>query len=208
MDFICEIRPADVPDLVRLARVLLPLVARESAIETFKSTAVSTEQFVATAIAVEEIQPRAAIQLVIARTAERAFEPRVFEDVGSRGSINVHHAAVERAVVVQVAVGVAQHARLVHEDTELHIARRQRIARPRIKLVPSLTAQHIVMALASKDAVEIGCRSFANFISPKPVISSQAEQRVTAHAAIQPVTPRSAGQRVVTRSAIQHRDPI
>ncbi len=96
---IIRVGAANVPDLVGRACVGFPRIAGQTAIRIFEEFALLIEQFIVTAIAVEEINARSAEQQIIVQAAERAVDSGIFELVKPATiicveiAVNVHEQA-------------------------------------------------------------------------------------------------------------------
>ena len=113
-DHVVGIGRADVPDLVGLPGVFLPVVAAETAVDRLEGGAVDPHQGVVAAVAVEETQARTAVQHVRLGGAQHAVEAGVLQVVGDVG-VRV----VVEPVAVTVAIGRRQAAVRTLEDAEL-----------------------------------------------------------------------------------------
>ena len=80
-DHVVGIGAAIIPNLVRLLGVFLPRVIRETTIGRFESGAVGAPQGVFAAVAIEEVQSGAAIELIVKIAAQDAVESGVFNFV-------------------------------------------------------------------------------------------------------------------------------
>ena len=201
-DDVVGLGPADVPDLLRLFRVVLPRVAAETAIQRLEDAAVGAVQDVIAAVAVHEGQPGAAEELVVAAAAQHPVEAGVFQH------------AVQRSVAVEVHVRVEDGSvggAAVDEDTEVRVPGRLGVSGPRIKVVDAGTAEQIVVTAAAEELVVLaGARALLadRAVAPEPVVALQAEENVVAAPAVETVTSRRAGQRVVVGTAVDHADEV
>ena len=120
-DHVVGIGRADVPHLVGLPGVLLPVVAAETAIERLEGRAIDPDQGIVAAVAVQEPQPGAAVQHIVLGRTEHAVQAGVFQVVGDVGG-----GVVIETVAVAVAVGRRQAAIRALEDAELARVERDR----------------------------------------------------------------------------------
>ncbi len=228
VDLVIRVRPADVPDLIGFARVFLPFVASQAAVHRLKSRPVGSEQHIVAAVAVQEIERRAAEQVVVPLAAQRPIQARHFQierciTAGHVGS------GIEHTVVVQVAIVEPQLAgrsldvhtevcRRAAADESRDIAETERRAghrnqprlrrdRPGVDRVLARTSENIVVPLPAEHHVMIGRRSGSS-IAPQAIVAGEAVQHVAAQSAVERITTRCADQQVVAAVSREPRHEI
>ena len=86
-------------------------------------------------------------------------------------------------IVKEVTIGV-------DEDAEWEAC--FRIERPRVKIVCARATQEVIIPAACKECVMITGRSGRAVVAEKPVVAAEAEQRVAAGTAVEPIAPAAA----------------
>ncbi len=173
-DHVVRVRAAVVPDLVRRAGVGLPGVVGGYAVARLEQLAAAREQPVGPAVAVEEVQPRPAVQVVGVDLPEHAVQARVLEDVRPAAVVVVAlprrrvHPDAERARVDLDGARRRRQCQPVAVDAGRHGARQLRLRVDRVRQVLRQVRQiqvvvrlarrkrHLVERLCAVDAEEEG----------------------------------------------------
>ena len=94
-------------------------------------------------------------------------------------------------------------------DSAIAYAASIRIDGPGIKVIPSLAAYDIIIALAGVNTVKVVRQSLArSAVAPQQVIAAKAVYFITAAPPVQPVSGAGALQDVVAGAAVNHSHPV